>query len=94
MSDDAELPENALATAEDLRVAAAAAACTIGLTVALRYGLGREVPFVWRLVPLVPYFLSLFAGRLTSDDLDTPRNWSLLTLAVTLVAFAYFGFVA
>lgn len=94
MSDDAELPDDALAAAEDLRVAAVAAACTVALTVALRYGLGREVPFVWRLVPLVPYFLSLFAGRVAPEDLDTPRNWSLLTLAVTLVAFAYFGFVA
>ncbi|MFB6090734.1 MAG: hypothetical protein ABEJ97_06705 [Halobellus sp.] len=91
--DTTDLPEDALAGAQDLRVAAVAAACTIALTLGLRYGLGRELPFVWRLVPLGPYFLSLFADRLVPGGLDTARNWSLLTVAVTLVAFAYFGFV-
>ncbi|RLM59585.1 hypothetical protein DVK02_02270 [Halobellus sp. Atlit-31R] len=79
---------------DDLRVAAVAAACTVGLTLALRYGLGREVSFVWRLLPLGPYFLSQFTSRLTLGGLATPRNWSLLTVAVTLGAFGYFGVVA
>jgi len=87
-SPDAELPGT-----DDLRVAAVAAACTIGLTLALQYGLGREVSLVWRLLPLGPYFLSLFTKRLDLGAFDTPRNWSLLTVAVTLVTFLYIGFV-
>ncbi|MGQ4554797.1 hypothetical protein [Halobellus sp. GM3] len=82
-----------VAATDDLRVAVVAAACTIALTLALRYGLGREIPFVPRLLPLAPYFVSLFTRRLDLGGFDTPRNWSLLTVAVTLGAFSYFGFV-
>ena len=85
---DAELPGT-----DDLRVAAVAAVCTVGLTLALQYGLGREVSLVWRLLQLGPYFLSLFTKRLPLGSLDTPRNWSLLTVAVTLLTLLYFGFV-
>jgi len=97
-SPDAESGSNASAESDlpgtdDLRVAAVAAACTIGLTLALQYGLGREVSLVWRLLPLGPYFLSLFTKRLPLGEIDTPRNWSLLTVAVTLVTFLYIGFV-
>jgi len=88
-SPDAELPGT-----DDLRVAAVAAACTVGLTLALQYGLGREVSLVWRLLPLGPYFLSLFTKRLPLGEIDTPRNWSLLTVAVTIITFLYVGFVA
>jgi hypothetical protein len=35
---------------------------------------GRDVAFAYRLLPLGPYFLSLFAGRLPLGDLDTPRT--------------------
>ncbi|SEG27988.1 hypothetical protein [Halobellus limi] len=79
---------------DDLRVAVVAAACTVGLTLLLQYGLGREVALAWRLLPLAPYFLSLFTKRLELGGLDTPRNWSLLTVAVTLATFGYVGFVA
>ena len=92
-STSTELSNAGLAT-DDLRVAVVAAACTIGLSLGLRYGLGREIAFVWRLLPLGPYFLSLFTKRLQLGGLDTPRNWSLLTVAVTLGAFVYFGVVA
>ena len=81
------------AATDDLQVAAVAAACTVGLTLALRYGVGREVPFVYRIVPLAPYFLSLFVGRAVPDDLDTPRSWSALTVAVTLATFVAVGLV-
>jgi len=79
------------AATDDLRIAAVAAACTVGLTLALRYGVGRDVAFVYRLLPLGPYFLSLFAGRLPLGGLDTPRTWSVLTAVVTLVLFVRFG---
>ncbi|WP_231554325.1 hypothetical protein [Halobellus rufus] len=87
-------PEAELPGTDDLRVAAVAAACTVGLTLLLQYGLGREVPLVWRLLPLGPYFVSLFTKRLPLGGLDTPRNWSLLTVAVTLATLLYFGVVA
>jgi hypothetical protein len=76
---------------DDLRVAVVAAACTIGLTLALRYGVGREVAFAYRLLPLAPYFVSLFAGRVLPDGLDTPRTWSVLTAGLTTALFVYFG---
>jgi hypothetical protein len=91
-TDEAETAAGDLGAAtDDLRVAAVAAACTVGLTLALRYGVGRDVAFVYRLLPLGPYFLSLFADRLPLDGLDTPRNWSALTVAVTVGLFVYFG---
>jgi len=77
---------------DDLRVAVVAAACTVGLTLLFRYGIGRDVALVWRLLPLAPYFLSLFTKRLDLGGLDTPRNWSLLTVAVTLATFGYVVF--
>lgn len=79
------------AATDDLRVAAVAAGCTVGLTLALRYGVGRDVAFVYRLLPLGPYFLSLFAARLPLGDLDTPRTWSVLTVVGTVGLFVYFG---
>lgn len=79
------------AATDDLRVAAVAAACTVGLTLALRYGVGRDVAFVYRLLPLGPYFVSLFAGRVGPAGLDTPRTWSALTVVTTAVLFVYFG---
>ncbi|WP_336021995.1 hypothetical protein [Halobellus salinisoli] len=86
-------PDTELPGTDDLRVAAVAAACTVGLTLLLQYGLDREVSLVWRLLPLGPYFLSLFTKRLSLGGLDTPQNWSLLTVAVTFAALLYFGFV-
>ena len=76
---------------DDLRVAAVAAACTVGLTLALRYGVGRDVAFSYRLLPLGPYFLSLFADRLPLGGLDAPRNWAALTLVVTAALFVSLG---
>ncbi|WP_238993896.1 hypothetical protein [Halobellus captivus] len=96
---DTETAQDARSAAElpgtdDLRVAAVAAACTVGLTLLLQYGAGREVPLLWRLLPLAPYFLSLFTKRVDLGGFDTPRNWSLLTIGVTLATFLYFGVVA
>jgi len=79
------------AATDDLRVAAVAAACTVGLTLALRYGVGRDVAFSYRLLPLGPYFLSLFVDRLPLGGLDAPRSWSALTLAVTAALFVSLG---
>jgi hypothetical protein len=91
---DSPLADETLAATDDLRVAAVAAVCTVALTLGLRYGLGREIAALPRLLPLGPYFLSLFTSRLDLGGLDTPRNWSLVTVAVTLAAFGYFGVFA
>ncbi|SFR68974.1 hypothetical protein [Halogeometricum limi] len=86
MSDDstAELP-----VPDDLKLAAVAAACTVGLTLALEYGLSRDVSFLVRLVPLVPYFVYLFSRPVRSGKLDSVRNWSVLTVSVTLGVLVY-----
>jgi hypothetical protein len=80
-----------LAVPDDLKVAAVAAACTVGLTLVLRFVLGRDAPYLVRLLPLAPYFGSVFASRLPLGSLDTVRNWSALTLAVTLGTILYYA---
>ncbi|GGJ09230.1 hypothetical protein GCM10008995_18820 [Halobellus salinus] len=47
-------------------------------------------PFVDRLLPPDPSFLSPFVDRLPLGGLDTPRNRSAVTLAVTAL-FVSFG---
>ncbi|MFD1597576.1 hypothetical protein [Halobellus rarus] len=42
----------------------------------------------------MPNFLSLVTKRLELGGLDTPGNWSLLTVAITPATFGYLGFVA
>jgi hypothetical protein len=72
----------------DLKVAVVAVVCTVGLTLALAYGVGVEVSFVYRLTPLVPYFGYVF----TRGAGLSPRAWSALVVAVTLGTFALFAF--
>ena len=52
-----------LAIPDDLWVALVAAACTVGLSFVLRFGLGQSTSFLVRLVPIVPYFIYLFVSK-------------------------------
>ncbi|WP_380676670.1 hypothetical protein [Salinigranum sp. GCM10025319] len=75
---------------DDLLVAVVAAACTVALTLALRFGVGLQAPLLPRLSPLVPYFGYLFSKR--SGPLSTlpTRAWIGATVVVTLLTFVYF----
>ena len=76
---------------DDLTVALVAVACTVGFTLLTAYGLGVDTGVAVRMVPLAPYFAYLFTRRADlPESLDTPRNWSLLTVAVTLALLAYY----
>ena len=79
---------------DDTKVALVAAACAIGFTFATTYapyGL-RVASVAVRMVPLLPYFAYLFTRQADLPaSLDTPRNWSALTVAVTLALLAYYA---
>jgi hypothetical protein len=76
--------------ADDLRVAALAAGCTVALTLALRYGLGVSATPLLRLSPVAVYFGYLFLGKgSTGSSFENPRLWMLLTVVVTVGAGAY-----
>ena len=79
---------------DDTKVALVAAACVIVFTLATTYapyGL-RAASVAVRMAPLVPYFVYLFTRRADLPPaLDSPRNWSLLTVAVTLALLAYYA---
>ena len=74
----------------DLMVAAAAAGCTVAVTVILEYVLAVEASTVLRLSPLFVYFVYLFGHRQLPERLDQPRLWIALTalvgMAVILIA--------
>lgn len=76
---------------DDAYVAAIAAVSTVALTVAFEYGLGADPPFLARLAPLAPYFLSVFTRSIDLGPVDTVRVWSLLTAAVTLGVFLFYA---
>lgn len=79
-----------LAIPDDLWVALVAAACTIGLSLVLRFGLGQSVGYVLRLVPIFPYFLYLFVSKSAKEGpLAAVRTWALLIVAVTLAVLGY-----
>ncbi len=80
---------------DDVLVAAVAAGCTVAFTLVTAYGLGVDASAVVRMVPLAPYFAYLFTRRADLPPaLDSPRNWSLLTVAVTLALLTYYAVVA
>ncbi|ELZ98782.1 hypothetical protein C440_00460 [Haloferax mucosum ATCC BAA-1512] len=72
----------------DVKVALAAGLCTVGLTLALKYGAGVDVSFVYRLSPLAPYFAYVF----TRGAALSVRVWVGLIVAVTLGTFGFFAF--
>ena len=77
---------------DDAVVAAVAAGCTVAFTLFAAYALAADVGVAVRMVPLVPYFVYLFTRRVDlPPSLDSSRNWSLLTVAVTLALTAYYA---
>lgn len=74
---------------DDVIVAAVASGCTVGLHLVLSTLLDVESSVFVRLAPLAVYFLYTFVHH-ASDEfaLDTPRNWSLLTLGISVVIVA------
>ena len=76
--------------ASDLRVAAVAAACTVALSLALRYGLGVAASPLVRLSPVAMYFGYLFLGKgATGSAFESPRLWMAATVAVTVATGVY-----
>jgi hypothetical protein len=79
-----------LAIPDDLWVALVAAACTIGLSLVLRFGLGQSTSVVVRLVPIFPYFVYLFVKKSVEDGpLAAVRTWAALIVVVTLAVLGY-----
>ncbi|QIB74602.1 hypothetical protein GL213_07895 [Halogeometricum borinquense] len=76
---------------DDLKIAAVAAGCTVAFTLVPRFGLARNVSFLVRLLPLVPYFLYVFTRRIDLGSLDTVRNWSVLTLLITIIGLGFYA---
>ncbi|WP_435064923.1 hypothetical protein [Halobaculum sp. EA56] len=75
---------------EDLAVAGAAALGAVALTVGLDLLAGVPVPLAARVAPLVVYFAYLFTRKGGPyGSFDTPRNWTVLVVVVTLAAGAY-----
>ncbi|ELZ95400.1 MULTISPECIES: hypothetical protein [Haloferax] len=72
----------------DVKVALVAGLCTVALTLSLEYGVGIEVPFVYRLSPLAPYFAYVFSRGAALSA----RTWMALTAVVTLGTFGFFVF--
>jgi hypothetical protein len=81
-----DIPESVRA---DLLVAVAAAACTVALTLALRFGAGLNPPLLPRLSPLVPYFGYLFSKRSGPLSTFSALEWIGVTVVVTLLTFVY-----
>jgi hypothetical protein len=81
-----ELPES---VRDDLLVALVAAACTVVLTLSLRFGMGLRPPLAPRLAPLVPYFGYLFSKRSKPLSALSALDWIGATVVVTLATFAY-----
>ncbi len=71
-------------TRPDVVVAAAVAICTVAVSLLFDYVLAVNVSFALQIAPLAVYFLYVFSHRRLPDALDRPRNWILLTLAVSV----------
>ncbi|MXR40906.1 hypothetical protein GRX01_06075 [Halobaculum sp. WSA2] len=75
---------------EDLGVAAAAALGALALTLGVDLLAGVPVSTPVRLAPVVVYFAYLFTRKGGPyGSLDTPRNWTVLVVVVTVVAAGY-----
>jgi hypothetical protein len=75
---------------QDLGVAAAAALGAVALTVGLDLLGGVAVSTPARVAPLVVYFAYLFTRKGGPyGSLDTPRNWTVLVVVVTVAAGGY-----
>lgn len=70
-------------------VAAAVAACTIGVTILLEFVFVVEVSLLLQIAPLSVYFLYTFAHSRLPDGLDRSRNWAGLAVFVSLLVIGY-----
>jgi|AntRauTorckE6833_2_1112554.scaffolds.fasta_scaffold01062_11 hypothetical protein len=68
--------------ATDATVAAAVAATTIAVALALEFVFAVQASPLLRLAPLSVYVIYLFTHRQLPDGLDTPRNWIRLAAIV------------
>jgi hypothetical protein len=87
MASSDDTPDLSLRSSSDLKVALVAAACTVGLTLVLQYGLSAEVPLFYRLSPLAPYFVFVFTRGAALSE----RTWQLLIVLVSLLTLGVFG---
>ncbi|QCJ48388.1 MULTISPECIES: hypothetical protein [Haloprofundus] len=77
---------------DDLKVAAVASACTVGLSLSLRYGLRVDANLFVRLLPLFVYFVYLFAkDALSETALGETTTWYVVTVAATLAAAVFYA---
>jgi hypothetical protein len=83
-------PDAELSVPDDVWVALAAAACTVGLSLVLRFVFGQSVGFLVRLTPLWLYFAYLFVGKnADSGPLAEVRTWLVVIVATTLGVLGY-----
>ncbi|MFA9518089.1 hypothetical protein ACERIT_12865 [Halopenitus sp. H-Gu1] len=75
---------------EDVTVAATAAVATVVVTLLVRFSPLSDPGTILRLSPIGVYFVYLFTRRGGPyGELDTARNWAILTAVVALVALGY-----
>ncbi|WP_224335866.1 hypothetical protein [Haloprofundus halobius] len=77
---------------DDLKVAAVASGCTVGLSVLLRYGLDVDANIFVRLLPLFVYFLYLFSkDALSETTLGEAVTWCVVTVVATIGALLFYA---
>ncbi|WP_224268997.1 hypothetical protein [Haloprofundus salinisoli] len=77
---------------DDLKVAAVAAGCTVGLSLTLRYGLDVDANIFVRLLPLGVYFLYLFAkDALSETAFGETVTWYAVTVLTTVGALLFYA---
>jgi hypothetical protein len=79
-----------LSIPDDVWVALVAAACTVGLSLILRFVLDQSASILVRLVPIFPYFIYLFVKKNAEDGpLSSLWTWAALIVALTLGVLGY-----
>ncbi|MFB6129765.1 MAG: hypothetical protein ABEJ28_02980 [Salinigranum sp.] len=76
----------------DLLVAAVSGGGAVALTYGVKYGFGRSIPVVARLVPLFVYVVYLVVNRLPGErSIDDARLWGAIAVAVTAFTFVLYA---
>ncbi|MFC4358931.1 hypothetical protein ACFO0N_13355 [Halobium salinum] len=76
---------------DDVTIAAVASVCTVALHLLLARLVAPESSLLVRLAPLGVYFVYTFVHHGSGDSpFDTPRNWALLTVAVTAAVVGFY----
>ncbi|WP_224449705.1 hypothetical protein [Haloprofundus salilacus] len=77
---------------DDLKVAAVASGCAVGLSLLLRYGLGVDASLFVRLLPIFVYFVYLFSkDALSETALGEPPTWYAVTVTVTVATLIFYA---